>query len=96
MPAANRTSAVVVGMGQARTQFENTASTFTGHLDQVDDEVALLRSTWTGGTSVKFGSALEDWANDFAVVIQELRAVAEAMGGGTAVSGAREDENAVG
>jgi WXG100 family type VII secretion target len=72
----------VIGMGQARTRFEDIASTFTDQLGQVDDEVASLRSTWTGGASVEFDSAIDDWKSSFAVVIGELRAVIEAMGGG--------------
>ena len=91
MPTGGRTSADVVGMGQARTQFENTAATFVEQLGRVDDEVALLRSTWTGGASVEFGSAMDDWAKNFVVVIEELRAVVEAMGG-AAASEAREDD----
>jgi WXG100 family type VII secretion target len=71
-------------MAQARTQFENTASTFTRQLGLVGDEVDSLRSTWTGSTSARFGSAVDDWENDFAIVIEELRAVVEAMGGGSA------------
>ncbi|MEO6082036.1 MAG: WXG100 family type VII secretion target [Umezawaea sp.] len=84
MPAGDSTSVDVVGMGQARTRFENAASTFTRQLGLVDDEADSLRSTWTGSGSAQFGSAMDDWASDFAVVVEELRAVAEAMGGGSA------------
>ena len=69
-------------MGQARAQFENAASTFAGQLGHVNDEIELLKSTWTGGASEEFGSAMADWENNFAIVIEELRAVVEAMGGG--------------
>jgi ESAT-6 family protein len=84
VPSGDSTSVDVVGMGQARTRFENTASTFTRQLGLVDDEVDALRSTWTGSASARFGSAMDDWENDFAIVIGELRAMVEAMGGGSA------------
>lgn len=70
---------------QVRARFENAASTFTHQLGLVDDEVDSLRSTWTGSASVKFGSAMDDWENDFAIVIRELRAMVEVMGGSAAV-----------
>jgi WXG100 family type VII secretion target len=81
-------------MAQARTQFENAASTFIHQLGQVDDEVTLLRSTWTGSASVQFGSAMDDWENNFVVVIRELQAVVEAMGGSAAAFTAREGDGA--
>lgn len=81
MPTGDSTS---VGMGQARAQFENAASTFTHQLGLVDDEVDSLRSTWTGGSSTQFGSAVDDWETNLAIVIEELRAMVEAMGGGSA------------
>lgn len=94
MSAGGSTSVDVVGMGQARTQFENSASTFTGQLGQVNSEVNLLRSTWTGSASMKFGSAMDDWENNFVIVIKELQAMVEAMGGSAAAFNAQEDDNA--
>lgn len=94
MPAGNSTSVDVVGMGQARTQFESAASTFTGQLGQVNSEVNTLRSTWTGSASVKFGSAMDDWENNFVTVIKELQAMVEAMGGSSAAFNTQEDDAA--
>jgi WXG100 family type VII secretion target len=94
VPAGDSTSLGAVDMGQARTQFENTASTFVTQLGQVNDEVDLLRSTWTGSTSAKFGSAMDDWENNFVIVIKELRAMVEAMGGSADAFTTREDDNA--
>lgn len=94
MPTGDSTSADVVGMGQARVQFENTVSTFTNQLGRVNNEVDLLRSTWTGSASAKFGSAMDDWENNFVVVIKELQAMVEAMGGSAATGNTPEDDNA--
>lgn len=96
MPAGDSTSVDLVGMGQARIQFENTASAFARQLGQVVDEVTLLHSTWMGGESLEFGSAVDDWENSLSTVIEELRAVVEAMGGGAPASTARQDDAAGG
>jgi len=81
VPAGDSTSVDVIGVGQARSQFENTASAFAEQLGQVVDEVTLLHSTWMGGESLEFGSAVDDWENSLSTVIEELRAVVAAMGG---------------
>ena len=94
MPAGEGISTDTAGMVQARAHFENTASTFTQQLGQVNGEVNLLRSTWTGAASAKFGQAMDDWENNFVVVIKELQAMVEAMGGTAAAMNTQEDDAA--
>lgn len=88
------TSVDVKGMGEARQQFEAAEATCTNQLGQVNSEVNLLRVTWTGSASAKFAAAMDEWENNFVVVIKELQAMVEAMGGTAAAFNTKEDENA--
>jgi WXG100 family type VII secretion target len=74
------------GMKQACGQFESASSSATSQLERVNSEMASLQASWTGDASVKFGQAMNDWEQQFGVIIKELNRMIEIMGG----SGANE------
>jgi WXG100 family type VII secretion target len=71
-------------MKQACGQFESVSSNASSQLERVNSEMASLQASWTGDASVKFGQAMNDWEQQFGVVIKELNHMIEVMGGGRA------------
>lgn len=68
------------GMQSAGQEFANKASDFTGNLQNVNSQMAILQSSWTGDASTKFNSAMDSWEGAFQKVINELIAMMNVMG----------------
>jgi WXG100 family type VII secretion target len=79
--AVNNVSVTTPGMKQACGQFESASSNATSQMQRVNSEMASLQASWTGDASVKFGQAMNDWEQQFGIIIKELNHMIEIMGG---------------
>ena len=68
------------GMQQAAQEFSSRASEFTGHLQNVNSEMATLQASWTGDASNQFNQAMDAWEGAFQKVINELMNMMQVMG----------------
>ncbi|MEC3975223.1 WXG100 family type VII secretion target [Amycolatopsis sp. H20-H5] len=78
--ADNFVSVTTPGMQQAAVLFENASSESSGHMKSINENQAQLMATWRGDASVKFGQAMNDWENQFSVIVKELNHMIETMG----------------
>jgi WXG100 family type VII secretion target len=80
-------------MLQAATHLGNTQSTARSGVSQVNEELALLRGTWTGDASAAFDRSMAAWLADCQVIIQKLGEMIEVMNGNRQVITAGEASN---
>jgi WXG100 family type VII secretion target len=78
--AINNVSVTTPGMKQAAGHFEAASSSSTAQLQRVHSEQAALRTVWTGDASARFGHAMNDWEQQFGIIVKELNHMIEAMG----------------
>ncbi|BCJ52706.1 hypothetical protein Asp14428_41810 [Actinoplanes sp. NBRC 14428] len=82
------------GMQSAAQEFSNKTTEFTGHLRNVNTEMATLQGTWTGTASMQFNQAMDSWEQSFQKVINELITMMHVMGVTTKGYAAAEDSAA--
>lgn len=80
------------GMQKAAQEFSSRATEFTGHLQNVNDEMAILQASWTGAAATQFNAAMDAWEAAFQKVINELLNIMEVMGVNTQAYSAAEDQ----
>lgn len=77
----NGVSVDTAGMTRAVSKLESTSTEATSHLRTVNGQMAALQASWTGEASQRFGQAMNDWENDFLIVIHKLDHMIEVMTG---------------
>jgi WXG100 family type VII secretion target len=82
------------GMQSAAQEFSARASEFTGHLQNVNSEMAALQTSWTGTASTNFNTAMDAWETSFQKVITELINMMEVMGVNTQYYSSAEEDAA--
>ncbi|OLR92197.1 WXG100 family type VII secretion target [Actinokineospora bangkokensis] len=88
----NPVSTDTLGMQRAAQQFEAASSESTGHLRSVNETILALQSTWKGDASNNFSRAMNDWENQFQIIINELNNMIQVMGGNAKAYDAAEQE----
>ncbi|WP_018909561.1 WXG100 family type VII secretion target [Salinispora arenicola] len=68
------------GMRRAAQEFSDKATEFTGSLQAVNGQMAVLQGSWTGQASAGFNQAMDSWEAAFQRVINELINMLEVMG----------------
>jgi len=68
------------GMQRAAQEFSDRATEFTGHLQSVNSQMAVLQASWTGNASRSFNQAMDNWEASFQKVINELINMLDIMG----------------
>jgi WXG100 family type VII secretion target len=85
-------SVTTPAMQQACSLFETTASTMTQQMQSVNDCQSVLQSSWTGDASLRFNSAMNEWEQEFDVIIKELVKMIGVMGGAAKVYAQNEEQ----
>lgn len=78
--AASPVSTTTEGMKQAGSHFEHAITSANNHLQQINSEMATLQASWRGDASVKFGQAMNDWEQQFDIIIKKLAQMLQVMG----------------
>jgi WXG100 family type VII secretion target len=78
--AANGVTTTTEGMKQASGHFEHAINSANSHLQQINNEMATLQASWRGEASTKFGQAMNDWEQQFDIIIKKLVHMLEVMG----------------
>ncbi|MET8759921.1 WXG100 family type VII secretion target [Lentzea sp. NPDC004782] len=81
MPMSGTSTTTTPGMHQAATYLGNTQSIARAGVNQVDQELSLLRSTWTGEASRTFHRSMDGWVSDCNYIIGKLGEMIEVMNG---------------
>jgi WXG100 family type VII secretion target len=79
------------GMAAARVEFEGKVQIFNGQLSSVNQEMAVLQSTWDGTASSNFNQAMDNWEGGFKRVITALISMIESLGGNAKLYEGQED-----
>lgn len=75
-----RVSTTEEGMRRAAQEFSDKATEFTGSLQAVNGQMAILQGSWTGQASAGFNQAMDSWETAFQRVINELIKMLDVMG----------------
>ncbi len=68
------------GMQSAIQKFQSTTDEFNGYLRQENEMISQLRSTYTGDSASSYGTAMDEWENQFSRVINDLTDMMRIMG----------------
>lgn len=80
------------GMAAAQARMQATVEAFNGELTKVNNAMAGLRGSWTGGASNTFGAGMDEWEALCKRVIDELLGMHEKLGGNSQALRAQEDD----
>lgn len=69
------------GMRKAGQLFEGASTEASNQMRQVNQLMLSLQQSWRGEASMKFNKAMNDWENQFSIIIKELNSMIEKMGG---------------
>ncbi|HEY2062920.1 MAG TPA: WXG100 family type VII secretion target [Amycolatopsis sp.] len=70
-------------------QFARAIESANAHLRQVNTEMAVLQTSWRGEASVRFGQAMNEWEQQFDVIVGRLEDLMAATAGPRSGSGPR-------
>ncbi|WP_328604237.1 WXG100 family type VII secretion target [Amycolatopsis sp. NBC_00345] len=70
-------------------QFARAIESANAHLRQVNTEMAVLQTSWRGEASVRFGQAMNEWEQQFDVIVRRLEDLMAATGGARSGGGDR-------
>ncbi|MDT8911452.1 WXG100 family type VII secretion target [Amycolatopsis sp. PS_44_ISF1] len=62
-------------------QFARAIESANAHLRQVNSGMAALQTSWRGEASVRFGQAMNEWEQQFDVIVGRLEDLMAATGG---------------
>lgn len=74
-------STTTPGMRQAADRLTSTQGVAKGGVQSVGDELAALKSTWTGDASMAFDSSMRAWMDDCQFIVNKLGEMIEIMNG---------------
>jgi WXG100 family type VII secretion target len=70
-------------------QFARAIESANAHLRQVNTEMAVLQTSWRGEASVRFGQAMNEWEQQFDVIVGRLEDLMAATSGARSTAGNR-------
>jgi WXG100 family type VII secretion target len=70
-------------------QFARAIESANAHLRQVNTEMAVLQTSWRGEASVRFGQAMNEWEQQFDVIVGRLEDLRAATGSARSAAGSR-------
>ncbi|WP_410620537.1 WXG100 family type VII secretion target [Amycolatopsis sp. cmx-8-4] len=65
----------------AAVRFASAIEAANSRLRDVNSEMATLQAAWRGEAAVRFGQAMNDWEQEFDVILTRLAWLLEATGG---------------
>jgi WXG100 family type VII secretion target len=68
-------------MKRAAARFAYVIEAANSQLRGVNSEMATLQAAWRGEASVRFGQAMNDWEQEFDLILSRLARLLEATGG---------------
>ncbi|WP_326957817.1 WXG100 family type VII secretion target [Amycolatopsis sp. NBC_01286] len=68
-------------MKGAAVRFASAIEAANSQLRDVNSEMATLQAAWRGEAAVRFGQAMNDWEQEFDVILTRLAWLLEATGG---------------
>ncbi|MBE1500971.1 WXG100 family type VII secretion target [Amycolatopsis lexingtonensis] len=76
------TAAPTDEMRRAAARFAHTIEAARSRLRDVNSEMATVQASWRGESAVRFGQAMNDWEQEFDVILSRLARLLETTGGG--------------
>ena len=68
-------------MKQAAGSFAEAIESANARLRGVNSEMAMLQASWRGDAAVRFGQAMNDWEQEYDVILSRLSRLLEVTGG---------------
>ncbi|MEW2501720.1 WXG100 family type VII secretion target [Amycolatopsis sp. NPDC047767] len=69
------------GMRGAAGEFARAIDSANAHLRRVNSEMAALQASWRGDASVRFGQAMNDWEQQYDLILGRLADLLAVTGG---------------
>ncbi|WP_239154412.1 WXG100 family type VII secretion target [Amycolatopsis sp. FDAARGOS 1241] len=69
------------GMRDVAGEFARAIDSANAHLRQVNNEMAALQASWRGDASVRFGQAMNEWEQQYDLILGRLADLLAVTGG---------------